>query len=83
MSPFCLLAPGIWGINNAVWIIKDPGCTSGPSPLFAWMKSNKVGFGVWQWWMGDPSPVNRLIDKVRQQAAGSQLSQAGRSTSSY
>ena len=65
MSPFCLFAPGIWGINNAVWIIKDPGCTSGPSPLFAWMKSNKVGFGVWQWWMGDPSPVNMVIDQVR------------------
>ena len=29
------------------------------------MKSNGVGFGVWQWWMGDPSPVNLVINQVR------------------
>lgn len=56
---------GMWGINNAGWILKDPGCTDGDDPLFPWMKSNSVGFGIWQWWMGDPSPVASVISKVR------------------
>lgn len=56
---------GIWGINNAAWIIQNPGCTSGQSPLYKWMKSNHVGFGVWQWWLGNPSPVNAVISQAR------------------
>jgi hypothetical protein len=63
--PYASRIFGIWGINNMVWIIQDPGCTTGPSPLFKWMKTNGVGFGIWQWWLGDPSPVNAILDQVR------------------
>lgn len=55
---------GMWGINNAGWMLKNPGCTTGDSPLFPWMKQNGVGLGIWQWWLGNPSPVSNVIAQI-------------------
>jgi len=57
---------GIWGENNAAWIIHDPGCTSGTNPLFPWMKANGVGVGIWEWWSGSTSAVTSVLSQVRQ-----------------
>jgi hypothetical protein len=57
---------GFWGINLSAWILKNPGCTDGTSPLFPWMKSNGAGMGIWQWWSGSPSDITAVINQVRQ-----------------
>mmetsp|Transcript_27891 Transcript_27891/g.72179 ORF Transcript_27891/g.72179 Transcript_27891/m.72179 type:complete len:317 (+) Transcript_27891:53-1003(+) len=66
--PSSNLVFGMWGLNNVAWILKDPGCTDGSDPLFPWMKKNGAGFGIWQWWSGDPSPIKAVVDEVKQSA---------------
>jgi len=56
---------GIWGENNAAWIIHDPGCTSGSNPLFPWMKSNGVGVGIWEWWSGSTTDITKVLSQIR------------------
>jgi hypothetical protein len=56
---------GFWGENLSAWILKNPGCTDGSSPLFSWMKSNGAGMGIWQWWSGPNNEITHLIKKVR------------------
>ena len=33
-------------VNNAAWMLKNPGCTDGASPLFPWMHRQGVGFAM-------------------------------------
>jgi len=56
---------GIWGQNNAAWIIHDPGCSSGSNPLFPWMKSNGVGVGIWEWWSGSTTQITSVLNQIR------------------
>jgi len=57
---------GFWGENLAAWILKNPGCTDGSSPLFPWMKKNGAGMGIWQWWIGATSDITAVINQVHQ-----------------
>jgi len=57
---------GFWGQNLAAWILKNPGCTDGSDPLYPWMKSNGVGMGIWQWWLGSTNEITAVINQVRQ-----------------
>jgi len=57
---------GMWGENLAAWILKNPGCTDGASPLFSWMKTNGAGVGIWQWWAGGTGDISSLLSKIRQ-----------------
>lgn len=52
----------IWGLNNDVWIIDEPGCNN---DLYPWVRTNAVNVGLWQWWLGDPSPVNNVMNQMR------------------
>jgi len=56
---------GFWGENLAAWILKNPGCTDGSDPLYSWMKSNGVGMGIWQWWIGSTNDITPVINQVR------------------
>jgi len=57
---------GFWGENLSAWILKNPGCTDGSSPLFPWMKSNGVGMGIWQWWSGATGDITPIIREIKQ-----------------
>jgi hypothetical protein len=57
---------GVWGLTLPAWILHDPGCTGGASPLFPYMKTYGVGIGIWEWWDGDPSPIVNLIKQIHQ-----------------
>jgi hypothetical protein len=56
---------GVWGGNQPTLVLKNPGCTSGPAPLFPWMKSHGVGIAIWQWWHGDAAPLDAIAEAVR------------------
>jgi hypothetical protein len=55
---------GVWGPNNDAWTIMNPGCTNGKN-LFGFMKQNKVGFAVWQFWQGSQAKVNAIATGIR------------------
>jgi len=57
---------GMWGVNEAAWILQNPGCTDGSTPLFPWIKSNGAGVGIWQWWSGSTDPVAAVLNQIRQ-----------------
>eukprot|EP01124_Arcella_intermedia_P036691 TRINITY_DN9665_c0_g1_i1.p1 TRINITY_DN9665_c0_g1~~TRINITY_DN9665_c0_g1_i1.p1 ORF type:complete len:317 (-),score=45.04 TRINITY_DN9665_c0_g1_i1:572-1522(-) len=64
--PPCNKVLGFWGENLSAWILKNPGCTDGTSPLFPWMKTNGAGMGIWQWWAGATDDITAVILQVRQ-----------------
>jgi len=57
---------GFWGENLSAWILKNPGCTDGSNPLYPWMKSNGVGIGIWQWWIGPTNDITAVINQIKQ-----------------
>ena len=56
----------VWGLNNIAWLIHDPGCDDTTGKLFDLWKSKGVGVGVWEWWIGDPTPLKAFVAKVQQ-----------------
>jgi hypothetical protein len=71
-SALAFLAPsarvaGVWGEIYPTWVLHEPGCTSGASALFPWMRQQGVGVGVWQWWVGGVADVAAVIAAVRSQ----------------
>ena len=55
---------GCWGIIFPTFILHGPGCTDGPTPLFPWMQY-ATGLAVWEWWVGDATPLIAVISAVR------------------
>eukprot|EP00042_Codosiga_hollandica_P044254 m.432075 g.432075 ORF g.432075 m.432075 type:complete len:306 (-) comp56746_c0_seq5:4260-5177(-) len=54
---------GCWGLTNPSWILQNPGCT-GDGGLFPWMAANSVGLGIWEWWVGDPTPIQQVLSQI-------------------
>ena len=65
LPPACKVL-GMWGENLPAWILHDPSCTQGASPLFAWIAHWGVGIGIWEWWVGATVDVAALLRAVRQ-----------------
>ena len=57
---------GVWGINQPGWLIHDPGCSGSSGKMFEFWKKNGVGMGLWEWWIGDPSPLKAFAEKIKQ-----------------
>ena len=53
---------GVWGEIYPTWVLHNPGCDGF---LFTWMKTGRVGVGVWQWWTGGVSEVAAVVAAVR------------------
>lgn len=60
---------GMWGINMKEWMLKNPGCDDGGSDgnfnLFHSMRTQGVGFAMWEMWIGDVSPIRAIADSIR------------------
>lgn len=56
---------GVWGEIYPTWVLHEPGCAQGSAPLFPWMRSNLVGVGIWQWWVGGVGDVAAVVAAVR------------------
>jgi len=57
---------GVWGQIIPSWVLHNPGCTDGSSPLFPWIKQNGVGVGIWQWWTGGTTEISAFLNQIRQ-----------------
>ena len=56
----------VWGLNNLAWLIHDPGCDDDTGKFFDQWKSSGASMGVWEWWIGDPTPLKAFTVKIKQ-----------------